>query len=176
MYSFIVFQYVILIRLKEKIPFRENWLKFLGIWREAELILRSWGAKEKYFQGAEEFSFRDLGRSMHYFQGSKVHRPYPPPGGASTYESQIWCVDTMGIQSVSYCFWVNVTFGLSSRKIMSWSNNLIYLYLRYESHIYLGLHSVAYCFRVTVILLPAHPASFVHKFLFQRVPASPEMQ
>ena len=28
----------------------------------------------------------------------------------------------------------------------------------------------------TVILLPAHPASFVHKFLFQRVPASPGME
>ena len=27
-----------------------------------------------------------------------------------------------------------------------------------------------------VILLPAHPASFAHKFLFQRVPASPRMQ
>ena len=26
-----------------------------------------------------------------------------------------------------------------------------------------------------VILLPAHPASFAHKFLFQRVPASPGM-
>ena len=28
----------------------------------------------------------------------------------------------------------------------------------------------------TVILLPAHPASFEHKFLFQRVPTSPGMQ
>ena len=28
----------------------------------------------------------------------------------------------------------------------------------------------------SVILLPAHPASFVHKFLFQRVPVSPGMQ
>ena len=27
-----------------------------------------------------------------------------------------------------------------------------------------------------VILLPAHPASFAHKFLFQRVPGSPGMQ
>ena len=35
--------------------FRENWLIVLGIWGEAELILRIWGAKEKYFQGAEEF-------------------------------------------------------------------------------------------------------------------------
>ena len=29
---------------------------------------------------------------------------------------------------------------------------------------------------IPVILLPAHPASFAHKFLFQRVPASPGMQ
>ena len=28
----------------------------------------------------------------------------------------------------------------------------------------------------SVILLPEHPASFAHKFLFQRVPASPGMQ
>ena len=32
------------------------------------------GSKGKYFQGAEEFSFRDLGRSMHHFQGSREHR------------------------------------------------------------------------------------------------------
>ena len=48
---------------------------FLG---EADIILRIWGAKEKYFQGAEAFSFRDLKRSMHCFQGSREHRP---PGG-----------------------------------------------------------------------------------------------
>ena len=29
---------------------------------------------------------------------------------------------------------------------------------------------------LTVILLPAHSASFVHKFLFQRVLASPRVQ
>ena len=29
---------------------------------------------------------------------------------------------------------------------------------------------------IPVILLPAHPASFAHKFLFQRVPVSPGMQ
>ena len=34
---------------------RENWLIFLGIWGEAELILRIWGATEKYSLGAEEF-------------------------------------------------------------------------------------------------------------------------
>ena len=75
MFSFIVFKYVYLILGKEKIHFRENWLIFLRIWGEAELILRIWGAKEKYFQGTEEFSSRDLGRSMHYFQGSREHRP-----------------------------------------------------------------------------------------------------
>ena len=56
--------------------FREDWLILLGISGDAELILRIWGAKEKYFPGAEEFSFRDL-RSMHYFQGAREHRPRP---------------------------------------------------------------------------------------------------
>ena len=46
------------------------------IWGEAELILRIWGAQE----GTEEFSFRDLGRSKHYFQGSREHRH--PPGAS----------------------------------------------------------------------------------------------
>ena len=64
--------------MERKIHLRENWFRYLEIWGEVELILRIWGAKEKYFQGAEEFSFRDLGRSMHYFQGSREHRP---PGG-----------------------------------------------------------------------------------------------
>ena len=31
-------------------------------------------------------------------------------------------------------------------------------------------------FVLSVILLPAHPASFAHKFLFQRVPGGPGMQ
>ena len=33
------------------------------------------GSKGKYLQGAEEFSFRDSGRSVHCLQGSKEHRP-----------------------------------------------------------------------------------------------------
>ena len=57
---------------------------FLGIWGEAELILRIWGAKEKYFQGAEVLSFMELGRSMHYFQGSMSTDPPPPPGGGGS--------------------------------------------------------------------------------------------
>ena len=40
---------------KENI-FRENRLISLGICGEAELILGIWGAKVKYFQGAEDFS------------------------------------------------------------------------------------------------------------------------
>ena len=58
---------------------REKLLIFLGIWVEAELISRIWGAKEKWLQEAEDFSFGDLGRSLHYFQGSREHRI--PPGG-----------------------------------------------------------------------------------------------
>ena len=60
--------------VERKIHFWENWLIFLGIWGEPELILRIWGAKEKYFRGPDIF-FMDFGRSMHYFQGSREHRP-----------------------------------------------------------------------------------------------------
>ena len=72
--------------MERNIHFRENWLIFLGIWGEAELILRIWRAKEKYFQEAEEFSFRDLERSMHYFQGSRELRP---PGGLNSVNKAI---------------------------------------------------------------------------------------
>ena len=56
--------------MERKIHFRENWLIYLGIWGEAE-ILRIWGAKEKYFQGPEGFGensalfFRDKGSTDH---------------------------------------------------------------------------------------------------------------
>ena len=55
----------------------EKWLIFWGIWGEAELIFRVWGANEKYFQGAEVLSLKDLGRLMYYFQRSKEHSPLP---------------------------------------------------------------------------------------------------
>ena len=61
MYSLIVFKDVNLILWKENIYLRKNWLIFWGILGEVELILRIWGAKRKYFQGAGEFSFRNLG-------------------------------------------------------------------------------------------------------------------
>ena len=58
----------------------ENWLIFWGIWGEAELILRVWGAKEKYFQGAGKFSLRDLGEINSLFSGIKAAQT---PWGAS---------------------------------------------------------------------------------------------
>ena len=62
--------------MERKIRFRENWLIFLGILGEAELILRIWGAKEKYFQGAEDF-FQGFGEINAFRdQGGTV-----PPGG-----------------------------------------------------------------------------------------------
>ena len=75
--------------MERNIHFRESWLKFLGIWGEAELILRVWGAKEKYFQGAEEFSFRDFffffwgggGGVNALFSGIKGAQTPSPPGG-----------------------------------------------------------------------------------------------
>ena len=60
---------------ERKLHLMENWLIILGILGEAELFSGIWRAKEKYFQGAGEIVFRDLGRSMHYFQGSREHRP-----------------------------------------------------------------------------------------------------
>ena len=39
--------------MERTLHFRENGLIFWGIWGEAELILKIWGAKEKCFQGAE---------------------------------------------------------------------------------------------------------------------------
>ena len=66
---------------KVSVNFRENLLIFWGIWGEAKLILGIWGAKETYFKRAEVLSSRELGGSIHYFQGSREHRPPPPLGG-----------------------------------------------------------------------------------------------
>ena len=66
--------------MERKIQFRENWLIFLGIRGEAELILKIWGAKENTFRELRNFLsgiwrdqciiFRDQGstdpRSMIY--------------------------------------------------------------------------------------------------------------
>ena len=91
MYSFIVFKYVKLTLWKENYILGRNGLYFGG---EAELIIRIWGAKKKYFQGAEVLSFRDLRKSMYYFQGSREHKP---PGGVISLcfnlkDVKYWCV------------------------------------------------------------------------------------
>ena len=41
--------------MTRKIHFRDNWLIFLGIWGEAELILRIWGVKEDTFRELRNF-------------------------------------------------------------------------------------------------------------------------
>ena len=55
--------------MERKMHFRENWLIF---WGEAELILRIWEAKGKYFQGAKNFLSVILGDQCFIFrdQGS----------------------------------------------------------------------------------------------------------
>ena len=61
MYSFIVFKYENLVLCYENHmvvyirDLRDNWLIFLGIWGEAELILRIWGAKENTFRELRYF-------------------------------------------------------------------------------------------------------------------------
>ena len=49
----------------------------LDFWVFGDKLNLGLGFKDlgKYFQGAEDFSFREMGRSMHYFQGSREHRP-----------------------------------------------------------------------------------------------------
>ena len=61
--------------------FRENWLIFLRIWGEAELILRIWGAKENTFRELRNFLLGIWGDQCIIFrdQGSTD----PPPGASS---------------------------------------------------------------------------------------------
>ena len=56
--------------MESKLHFRENWLTFLGIWGETELIFKDLGSKGKILSVSCGIVFVDLGRSMHYFQGS----------------------------------------------------------------------------------------------------------
>ena len=95
--------------MERKIHFRENRLIFLGIWREAELISKDLGSKGKCFQGAEELSVRDLGRSMHYFQGSRKHRP-PPLGSLNSYRKRTF-------QDFSNINEYGIKFGLAIKKV-----------------------------------------------------------
>ena len=64
--------------------FRENWLIFLGIWGEAELFLRIWGAKANTFRETRKlFAGRWVDQCIIFRdQGSTD----PPPLGGLTYE------------------------------------------------------------------------------------------
>ena len=64
--------------MERTLHFRENGLIFWGILGEAELILRIWGTKEKYFQGAEVLSFRDLGRQCIVLGSKGAQTPLEP--------------------------------------------------------------------------------------------------
>ena len=78
-----------LILCKDKYILGRIGLYYGGIWGEAELILRIWRAKEKYFQGAEEFSSGIWGDQCIIFrdQGST-----DPPG--ASYRHVCWETDT----------------------------------------------------------------------------------
>ena len=66
--------------MKRKIHFRENWLIFFGIWRNAELILRIWGAKEKILSGSGLIFLQGFGEINALFSGIMVAQT---PLGAS---------------------------------------------------------------------------------------------
>ena len=78
-YSFIVFKFVSFIIWKDF--YRENGLIFLGNWGEATLVLRIWGTKENYFQGAEDFFSRLWGDQCIIFRDQ---RSTDPPCGLIT--------------------------------------------------------------------------------------------
>ena len=71
LYSFTVFKYLILILRKENTGRID--LNFLGF-GEKLTYFRALGSKGKILLGDEEITFRDLGRSKHYFQGSRENR------------------------------------------------------------------------------------------------------
>ena len=64
--------------MERKIHLRENWLRYLEIWGEVELILRIWGAKENTFKELRNFLSGIRGDQCIIFrdQGSTE-----PPGG-----------------------------------------------------------------------------------------------
>ena len=78
--------------MERKIYFRENWLVFWGIWREAELILRIWGAKENTLRELRNFLSGIWGDQCIIFsdQGST-----DPPGGLRNALLKIYIKATM---------------------------------------------------------------------------------
>ena len=82
-YRFIVFKYVILILRKDKYILGRIGLYY---WEFGERLdyFRDLESEGKYFYGDKDIIFRETGRSMRYFQGSKKHSP--PPGGPQQYK------------------------------------------------------------------------------------------
>ena len=71
--------------MERKIHFRENWLIFLGICGEAELISRIWGAKENTFRELRNFLLGIWGDQCIIFRikGAKI-----PLGGGGALRSK----------------------------------------------------------------------------------------
>ena len=69
------------------INFREDLLIFWGIWGEAKLILRIWGAKENIFGEQRYFLSGSWGDQCIIFRDQGSTDP-PPPSGASKMSPQ----------------------------------------------------------------------------------------
>ena len=66
--------------MERGIHFRENWHIFWEILGEAELILKIWGAREKLFQGAEDFFHgdREINALFSGIKGAQTPLPWGP--------------------------------------------------------------------------------------------------
>ena len=81
MYSFIVFKYVNLILWKEKYILGRICFLFLGIWGEAELILRIWGATKSTFRELRNFLSGIWGDQCIIFRDKGSTDPLPGARG-----------------------------------------------------------------------------------------------
>ena len=63
--------------MERKILFRENWLIFLGIWGEAELVLRIWGAKENTFRELKNQVFGEISSLFSGVKGAQTSSGEP---------------------------------------------------------------------------------------------------
>ena len=106
MYSFIVCEFN---PTERKIQFLGELAYTFGELGRSSINFKDMAAKEKYFEGAEEFSFRDLERPMHYFQGPRKHSPNPPPFGTSLVLGPLfqicWTVGQQMIRDVTKSYW-----------------------------------------------------------------------
>ena len=83
----------------DSINFRENWLIFLGIWGEAELILRIWGAKENIFREKRYFLSGSWGDQCIIFRDQGSTDPLGASHTGIQYDIERRCIS---IKPVSY--------------------------------------------------------------------------